>query len=135
MFDRLEDWTRNENDDIKYFSGIASYETAFDCPEAAKGGRAWISTGKVHVMARVWLNGRDLGVVWTDPWRVEATGLLKEKGNILRIEVANLWTNRLVGDERDPQHRKAFSTWRHYNAKSPLEPSGLAGPCTVEFER
>jgi hypothetical protein len=39
-------------------------------------------------------------------------------------------------NDRDGIHRRArqtFSTWKHYTADSPLVPSGLAGPVTLEI--
>ena len=123
----LADWSLQKDERIRYFSGIATYEKTFD---AAGPGRRWLFLGRVANMARVRLNGHDLGVQWTDPWRVEVTEFLKPTGNVLEIEVANLWTNRLVGDERRPKGTPpvAITTWRHYTDKSPLEPSGLLGP-------
>ena len=111
---------------------------------------------RCYDMARVRLNGRELGVVWTAPWRVDAAGVLRAKGNVLEIEVANRWRNRLVGDERfrpDAEYgkdgnllrwpewltggamrpstgRTTFASWRHFTAETPLLPSGLLGPVT-----
>jgi len=57
----------------------------------------------VNHLASVTLNDKDLGVVWTAPWRAAVPpGLLKEKGNELVIEVTNVWANRLIGDEQHP---------------------------------
>ena len=53
-------------------------------------------------MARIKLNGKDLGVVWCSPWRVDITDTVKSKGNALEIEVANRWANRLLGDQQAP---------------------------------
>ncbi len=53
-------------------------------------------------MARVRLNGEDLGIVWCAPWRVAAGGALRENDNRLEIEVVNLWVNRILGDEQEP---------------------------------
>jgi hypothetical protein len=50
-------------------------------------------------MARVKLNGKDLGVVWTTQWSVEISPATLQKHNKLTIEVVNLWPNRLIGDE------------------------------------
>ncbi len=150
-FAQLADWKDHENPDIRHFSGIAVYEKHFDLQGVDFARRTWLSLGKVCNMARVTLNGRDLGIQWTDPWRVETTGVLRERDNVLRVEVANLWTNRLVGDAQlpddgprggkwpewvlkgtqRPTRRVAFQAWRHYNAKSPLEPSGLLGPVEI----
>ena len=51
-------------------------------------------------MARVKLNGKDLGVVWCAPWRVEVTGAIKAGDNQLEIEVVNRWPNRMIGDKQ-----------------------------------
>ena len=49
------------------------------------------------------LNGTDLGVAWTAPWRVAIpAGLLRPRGNQLEIELTNCWANRLIGDEQEP---------------------------------
>ena len=51
--------------------------------------------------------------------------------NHLEVVVANLWQNRLIGDEALPEKdRYTFTTWHHYNADDPILPSGLIGPVT-----
>ena len=84
-------------------------------------------------MASVKLNGRDLGVVWCDPWEVEIPpGLLREQGNELEITVANRWPNRLIGDQAlPPEKRRTKTTWNPFQKTSPLLPSGLIGPVQV----
>ena len=99
-FESLCDWTTRDEPGIKYYSGIATYRKMFDAPKAAANGRIVLDLGTVHNLARVRLNGRDLGVVWCAPWRVDVTEVLKPTGNELEIEVANLWPNRLIGDKR-----------------------------------
>ena len=90
---------------IKYYSGTATYSTTFTAPATltpkAKP-RIWLDLGVVKDLARVRLNGRDLGVVWTAPWRVEVTDALRRGENQLEIAVTNTWANRLIGDEQLP---------------------------------
>ncbi|MBM3888978.1 MAG: hypothetical protein FJ388_07600, partial [Verrucomicrobia bacterium] len=57
-------------------------------------------------IARVRLNGRDLGIVWTAPWRVDITNTLKAGANELEIAVINLWPNRLIGDAAQPPEKR-----------------------------
>jgi hypothetical protein len=86
----------------------------------------------VHEVASVRLNGRDLGVVWTKPARVDITDAVKAAGNELEVTVVNLWPNRLIGDEALPKELRVTETNMHkFGSASPLLPSGLIGPVTV----
>jgi len=163
-FERLVDWTNRK--ETKYFSGVATYATTFDVPRnvlskvtGKTGSRitVWLNLGTVNDMARVRMNGQDLGVLWTSPWQVNLRSVLKPAGNVLEVSVANRWRNRLVGDEglpddaefgtnggilkwpgwlqerepRPPTGRFSFATWRHFSADTPLLPSGLLGPVKI----
>jgi hypothetical protein len=133
-FDTLVDWTQRKEESIKYYSGIATYRKSFDRPEGlADGARIYLDLGTVHEMARVRLNGKDLGVIWCAPWRVDISSGLKPGKNQLEIEVANLWPNRLIGDASKPQDKRVTWTIRKhpYKAGTKLLPSGLLGPVTV----
>jgi hypothetical protein len=97
-FERLEDWTKRPEAGIRFYSGTATYRTTFNGANAAQ-----LDLGVVNHIARVRLNGSDLGVVWTAPWSVSIpAGLLTATGNQLEIEIANTWRNRLIGDEQEP---------------------------------
>jgi hypothetical protein len=106
----------------------------------------------VRDICRVRLNGKELGTVWTAPWRVNITGVVRATGNQLEIEVANSWVNRLVGDQqpankdvshgflavgpvrrasRSPAGRYSFVTHNYFNASSPLQVAGLIGPVSL----
>ncbi len=135
QFARLVDWTRQEDPTLKYYSGIATYRRAFDLPNDVResGQRLLLDLGTVHCMARVRMNGRDLGVVWCAPWHVDITDAVRATGNRLEIEVANLWPNRLIGDKNvPPDQRVAKTNFNPYHADSPLIPSGLLGPVTLQ---
>jgi len=136
-FDKLYDWSKSEERGIKYYSGIATYRKSFTRPESpASGSGIRLDLGKVHEMARVRLNGKDLGVVWCAPWRIDISQALKPGNNDLEIEVANLWPNRLIGDAVQPEsERFAWTILDYpYNAKSELLPSGLLGPVQLMTE-
>jgi len=103
----LPDWTERAEPGIKYYSGTAVYTTSFDLPTAPAGGKAtgdwFLDLGTVRHLARVKVNGRDLGVVWTAPWGVTVPrDLVRPRGNELEIAVTNVWANRLIGDEQEP---------------------------------
>ena len=105
-FDKLEDWIIRPEPGIKYYSGAATYRTSFDLPLVTRTGRKtdyFIDLGIVNHIAKVKLNGKDLGVIWTAPWGINVPdNLLNKTGNNLEIEVTNVWVNRLVGDEQEP---------------------------------
>ena len=135
-FERLEDWTKRPEAGIRNYSGTATYRHVFDLDAerlARTSGECYLDVGDVQVMARVRLNGRDLGVVWCDPWRVEIpAGLLRDRGNELEIRVANLWLNRLIGDAGlPPEQRRTWTTRNPFHKDTPLVPSGLLGPVRI----
>jgi hypothetical protein len=135
VFEKLDDWTKRPEEGIKYYSGTAVYRKTFDLDEAALAEKdkrpLYLDLGTVNYLARVRLNGKDLGVVWTAPWRVDISATAKAKGNELEIEVVNTWLNRLVGDANLPTEKRLAKTNIQYPAKHPLMPSGLLGPVTV----
>lgn len=100
-FENLDDWTQRSEPGIRYYSGTAVYRTTFDAPQA--GGSVSLDWGVVHDLARVRINGADLGVAWTAPWQVGIpAAILKPSGNKLQIELTNCWANRQIGDEQEP---------------------------------
>ena len=105
MFEKLEDWAARTEPGIKFYSGAATYTKTFDLPQAITNVstiKLMLDLGTVHELAEVRLNGKNLGVVWTAPWRMDITSAVKLTGNQLDIKVVNVWANRLIGDEHEP---------------------------------
>jgi len=103
-FDALADWSQRAEPGIRYYSGAAVYQKRFTLPPETPADRPlYLDLGTVRNLARVRLNGRDLGTVWCAPWRVRIDEALKPAGNNLEITVANTWVNRLIGDEQEPE--------------------------------
>jgi len=125
-FEQLADWTKRPEEAIKYYSGIATYKKTFDHQSKSENQKRVLSLGNLNNLARVRLNGRDLGVVWTAPCQVEIPdGLLKPAGNELEIEVANLWPNRLIGDATLPQDKRHTVT--NVATYEPVDSEGFRG--------
>lgn len=133
-FDRLEDWTTRSEEGIRYYSGTAAYRKVFDVPAGTRGKRLFLDLGVVNYLAAVRLNGKDLGVIWTAPWRVDITQAVKQRGNSLEIEVVNLWPNRLIGDAKLPPEKRYTKTNVPPDPDWQLFPSGLLGPVTLRME-
>ena len=133
QFEQLVSWTKRAEPGIKYYSGRATYRKTFDVPEdLRKGGRLRLNLGVVKNVAEVRLNGRNLGVVWTEPFSVDITDAVRPAGNRLEIDVINLWSNRLIGDAALPEEKRLARTNVGIDPNKPLLHSGLLGPVTLQ---
>ena len=134
-FDSLTSWSENADDGVKYFSGTGDYTKTIDAPRAwfGHGAHLWIDLGEVRNLAEVSVNGKSLGVVWHAPYRLDATSALHPGANELSIKVTNAWVNRLIGDQQPNAAKQyTFADVKPYRANSPLQPSGLLGPVTLD---
>jgi hypothetical protein len=144
-FEKLIAWDKHPDDDIKHFSGTATYRKTFELTKEQVKKSIRLCLGEVKCIAEVRLNGKDFGVVWTDPWSVELNGAVKAGKNELEIEVTNTWVNRLIGDAGLPENKRITKTnvrflpepakrsFQGFSPKDPLMPSGLIGPVRLEF--
>ena len=133
-FERLLDWTKRPEEAVRHYSGTAIYSKNFQMNDKfSKSKPLYLGLGQVSISAKVILNGVDLGVVWRKPFRVDISKALKNGNNDLRIEVVNLWPNRLIGDKKLPENQqKTRTNMRVHEATSELFPSGLLGPVTIQ---
>jgi hypothetical protein len=161
-FPELVSWPEHADQGIRFFSGTATYTTTFTVPEQLLTADRILELdlGNVAVIAEVWVNDRSLGLLWSPPFRVETTPALRAGRNRLRVEVTNLWVNRLIGDEQYPDDRDwrgptlaawpewleagssrppgppyTWTTWRHHSPGAQLLESGLIGPVTLRTGR
>lgn len=136
VFDELTDWTKHPDKAVRYFSGTAVYERKFVL-EKKPEGRLLLDLGGVGVLATVRVNGRVAGTLWTNPWEIDVTKLVREGENDLRIEVTNTWNNRLVAESEKllESGRIWVSRAYHYDRNNPLLTSGLLGPVTLKTAR
>jgi hypothetical protein len=131
-FNQLTDWAKNADTAIQYYSGTAVYSKTFNY-HLQKGKTVWLNVGTVNNMAQVFVNGKDCGVAWTAPYRVDISKAVKEGNNTLRIEVVNTWNNRLVGDSRLPKEKRITYTAYPFKMEGKaLLPAGLLGPVVIE---
>ena len=102
---QLASWTDNKNEGVKYFSGTATYVREFNAPLSfgQSNSSVFLDLGEVKNVAEVFVNGQNCGgVLWKPPFRVGITQALKPGKNLLEIRVTNLWPNRMIGDEFEP---------------------------------
>jgi hypothetical protein len=137
VFDTLEDWAKRPEEAVKHFSGTAVYKKTFPVSALPSPvSKTFLDLGSVAHSAKVRLNGKDLGVVWCAPSRVDITEALKSGDNELEIEVVNSWPNRMIGDAKLPkeQRRTRTNITQYEKPESQtLVPSGLLGPVTLQI--
>jgi hypothetical protein len=138
-FPRLVSWTDRPEEGIRFYSGKATYSKTFDLNLQQNAGRVYLDLGNVKNVADVRLNGKELGILWCAPWRVEITGAVMPSGNHLEIDVINVWANRVAGDLNLPKEKRFTTTHDAFRfdmlkADTPLLMSGLLGPVKIIHE-
>ncbi len=122
---------------IKYYSGTAEYAFEFTFPKRVinKKKQIFLNLGRFGATAQAELNGNLLPVEWVPNRRTEITSLLNPGRNKLLVRVTNPWRNRLIGDARNNQKAKRWTTLPLYNSKEGVKQellqSGLADPVRI----
>ena len=132
----LISWTDHESQGVRYYSGAAFYTKTLDVPGdwLASGRSVHLDLGDVRALAEVFVNGESAGVLWKAPFMADITSLVKPGGNELKIEVMNMWINRLTGDQglpTDERLTRTNITFDGYRGKAgtwQVQPAGLLGP-------
>jgi hypothetical protein len=155
-FKTLTDWKDHERDEIRHFSGTATYRTRMnmDASWLKAGQRILLDLGRVEIAAEVIVNGENAGILWKPPFQIDVTEQIRAGSNDLEIRVTNLWANRLIGDQKlkdtsgyskdkpmpdwfiqnEPMPkgpRSTFTTVNFYSKDHTLLPSGLLGPVQI----
>jgi hypothetical protein len=134
----LISWTQLTDPKALAFSGSGEYNTTFNLL-TKKASDYILKLGQVNESAHVWINGKDVGILWSIPFEARIGKYLQAGQNTIKIEVANLMANRI----RDMD--KKGIPWRNYHEinfvninykpfnASEWEPqaSGLLGPVTI----
>ena len=122
----LKDWTADADPDIKYFSGTATYRVSCLLSRVTPGARIVLDLGEVKDFAEVKVNGRAYPPLWRPPFRIDITDAVKtasvQQQGVpidLEIKVANLWPNRLIGDDilypDDCEWKLCWHGWQKLN--------------------
>jgi len=130
-FDKLMPWPEHADPEIKYYSGEAVYRKEFEASSAKSD--VVLDLGEVNAIAKVVLNGQDLGVLWKPPYRVNMFPAIKAGKNRLEITVVQTWNNRIVGDAQPGATPTVFISYKSKKPPIDLQPSGLLGPVKLEI--
>jgi len=98
---------------------------------SGNGMRAMLES-PVREAARVSVNGKDAGVVWCAPFRVNVTGLLHAGENAIRVVVANLAINEMAAEPL-PDYRALIAKYGDRFQDQDMRnlkpvPAGMLGP-------
>lgn len=130
--DTLLDLSTSDDDALRHFSGTMTYRTTVSLSRQPTARSVMLDLGNVREMAKVKVNGQYAGGLWTPPYRLDITNLLRKGKNTIEIEVVNNWYNRLVGDAALPRDQRATRRiHKSIRATNALQPAGLMGPVTI----
>ncbi len=133
VFKTLDDWTLNDNDSIKFYSGTAVYRRQAQLEDVDPDERIILNLGNLTAMAKIKVNNVEVGGAWTAPYEVDITSVVKSGINEIEVLVVNNWMNRLIGDMNLPEsERPLWSPVIDHTADTPLQPSGLFGPVVLK---
>lgn len=129
----LFDWSKEEDEQIRYYSGTATYKTTFRWKNKLnKNQRVFLNLGQICNLATVRINGIDCGTIWTAPYRADITAALKKGINQLEIEVTNTWANAFLGaDEGKAPFPGIWANAKYRRQEKTLLPAGLLGPLSL----
>ncbi len=137
--EKIQPWTDfTEDSTTQYFSGTGVYSTSFNLKN--KAADYLLQLDKLYESARIIVNGKDAGIVWSLPFEIKIGKYLREGTNSIRIEVCNLMANRIRYMDQKKQ------LWRNYHEINfvninykpfdasdwKVQPSGIAGPVTIK---
>ncbi|CAM4024978.1 alpha-L-rhamnosidase [Pedobacter westerhofensis] len=135
LFKELADWSESTDSLIRYYSGTAVYRQSLQLNKIP-AGKIWLDLGRTANIATVKVNGKEAGTLWTAPFRLDISGLLKKGENHIEIAVTNTWANRLIGDHRLPQAQRITQTTAPYRLDGlALQEAGLLGPVKLLTEQ
>ena len=126
--------TKNKSNEFAKHDWILSLDADEAIDEELKQN-LYLNVGEIHDLASVKINGKELGVIWTQPHRINISSAIKKGKNLIEIALTNTWHNRLIGDHALPQDKRITQTTAPYRLEgNPLLPAGLLGPVTIEKE-
>jgi hypothetical protein len=121
--------------EAKAFSGTATYTTTFGIDLVQSSTHYSLGLGDVNMIAKVTLNGKYIGTVWSDPYQLDITAAIVPGKNSLKVEITSTWFNRLAYDAGLPENQRKTWTISGPDKNSPLRNSGLLGPVTIIAEK
>lgn len=130
----LKSWT--DLPERRTYSGWVVYETDIEVKGLGDNIEWALDLGTVRETAEATLNGADLGIAWKGLRLLNCRAALKPGLNHLKVEVANLWINKVSALPKRDLRALAETygvRWSTGGTKlpPPILPSGLLGPVAL----
>ncbi len=119
----------------KAFSGTATYTNTFNIEELVPDLDYILDLGKVDMAATVFINGKEIGKLWSSPYHINLTDFIKSGQNTLSVQVTSTWFNRLVFDAGQPENQRKSWTISGPSKDAGLRESGLFGPVKIMVQK
>ena len=138
--DKLQPWTNLINDSTtQSFSGTGIYTTRFTI-KTKNADDYILALDKLYESAKVTVNGKEAGYIWSIPYQLNIGKFLKEGDNTIDIEVANLMANRIAYMDRNNMEWRKYHEINFVNinykgfdaSKWSIQPSGLDGNILIK---
>ena len=146
---KLISWTDSPR--TEHFSGTGRYETEFSLTsnQVTADAQMILDLGKVGDVADVELNGKNIGVAWMWPYRLDITDVVRPGKNKLVVLVTNQLVNYVSGlkeapdvplelqprlGKADPTVYKQSNIAKKDMSQTDLPPSGLMGPVQIVWK-
>lgn len=148
---QLASWTDDPR--TRHFSGTGRYELDFNLSAdyVYPDTLLTLDLGSVGQVAEVHLNGRNAGVAWMQPYRLDITEAARAGPNHLEVTVTNVLINYVSGLDKLPEvpeeltphygptidiYQDGAKAWEsHEKDLKDLPASGLMGPVKIEARR
>lgn len=99
---------------LEHFSGMGSYECEFEADSTMMD--AVLKLGGISAAARIRLNGKLVGDIWTHPLEISLSGKLQEGKNRLQIDVYSTLVNEMMTDGSYEKCPDVLPEWPYYGA-------------------
>ncbi|MDR2036373.1 MAG: hypothetical protein LBQ60_00460 [Bacteroidales bacterium] len=130
-------WTELPHDSAGIYAGTGKYSIEF---ELTGNAEEWLlDLGNLCESARVYVNGKDVGIVWSLPYTIQIGQHLNPGKNLLEIEVTNLPANLIRDYDRRGVNWRIFKDINFVSVfykdirfdNWDISPSGLTGAVTL----
>lgn len=131
-------WTSFGDTTANNFSGTGVYTSTFTLTQK-DAAEYLLQLGEVNESARIWINDKEAGILWSVPYQAYIGSYLKKGKNTIRVEVTNLMANRIRYMDKNKISWRNYHEINFVNIKyKPFDatnwkvmPSGLAGPVRI----